>query len=325
MAKELGRTWFVIASLLGLSALSATQAGDGKVKMTTYTYKAAGALPIKADVYRLPGDDVRPVIVWIHGGALITGQRGGLNAEQRQRYLNAGYVIVSIDYRLAPETKLKGIIEDVQDAFTWVRSKGPELFKIDPTRVAVIGHSAGGYLTLMSGFAVEPRPQALVAFYGYGDVDGDWYAKPDPFYRRARPLVSKEQADAAVGTKEIAEGNVKGRGDFYMYCRQNGLWPKEVVGHDPAKEPRAFDRFCPIRNVTKDYPPTMLLHGDNDTDVPHQQSVAMAAELKRVGVMHEFLSINGGGHGFDAKGMKDADVSMAFDKIEAFLKKHVGK
>src|SRR6266403_693076 len=113
---------------------------------------------------------------------------------------------------------------------------------------------------------------------------------------------------AAAGTKEIAEGNVKGRGDFYMYCRQNGLWPKEVVGHDPAKEPRAFDRFCPVRNVTKDYPPTLLLHGDNDTDVPHQQSVDMAAELKRVGVVHEFLSIKGGGHGFDGKGMKDANV-----------------
>lgn len=289
----------------------------------TYTYKTAGDLPIKADVYRRTGDDVRPVIVWIHGGALITGQRGGPNPEQRKRYLDAGFVIVSIDYRLAPETKLKGIVEDLQDAFKWVRAKGPELYKIDPKRVAVVGHSAGGYLTLMSGFAVEPRPQALIAFYGYGDIDGDWYAKPDPFYRKTRPLVSKEDAYKAIGTKEIAEGIVKGRGDFYMYCRQNGLWPQLVAGHDPAKEPRAFDRYCPVRNVTKAYPPTLLLHGDNDTDVPHQQSVDMAAELKKQGVPHEFYSIKGGGHGFDGKGMKDANVAAAFERIEAFLKKHV--
>lgn len=289
----------------------------------TYTYKTVGELPIKADVYRLPGDDVRPVIVWIHGGALITGQRGGPNLEQRLRYLKAGYVIVSIEYRLAPETKLTGIIADVADAAAWVRTQGPELYKIDPKRLAVVGHSAGGYLTLMSGFAVEPRPQALVAFYGYGDIDGDWYARPDPFYRKTRPLVSKEDAYKAVGKGEIAEGNVKGRGDFYMYCRQNGLWPLLVTGHDPAKDPRAFDRFCPVRNVTKKYPPTMLLHGDNDTDVPHQQSVDMANELKRVGVVHEFISIKGGGHGFDGKGMKDADVARSFDRIEAFLKTHV--
>jgi len=311
--------------MLGLAVCQGAMAGDKMIVPKTYAYKTVGELPIKADVYRFPGDDVRPVLVWIHGGALITGQRGSLNAEQRQRYLNAGYVIVSIDYRLAPETKLKGIIEDVQDAFRWVRSKGPELYKIDPNRLAVVGHSAGGYLTLMTGFAVEPRPRALVAFYGYGDVDGDWYAKPDPFYRSARPLVTKEQADKAVGVKEIAEGNVKGRGDFYLYCRQNGLWPKEVVGFDPAKEPRAFDRYCPIRNVTKDYPPTLLLHGDNDTDVPHQQSVAMAAVLKRVGVAHEFLSIKGGSHGFDSRGMIDPTVSAAFDTIEVFLKKHLEK
>src|SRR5436309_4989417 len=119
------RPWFrslsAFALMLGLTVGQDTMAGDKMIVAKTYTYKTVGDLPIKADVYRLPGDEVRPVIVWIHGGALITGQRGGLNLEQRKRYLSAGYVIVSIDYRLAPETKLKGIIEDVQDAIQWVR------------------------------------------------------------------------------------------------------------------------------------------------------------------------------------------------------------
>jgi acetyl esterase/lipase len=177
----------------------------------------------------------------------------------------------------------------------------------------------------MAGFAVEPRPQALIAFYGYGDVDGEWYAKPHEIYRKTRPLFTKEEAHQAIGTKETTNGGVKGRGNFYTYCRQNGVWPQEVVGYDPRKQPRQFDRFCPIRNVTKDYPPTLLLHGDNDIDVPHQQSVAMAAELKRRGVVHEFISILGGGHGFDSKGMQDATVSAAFDQVGRFLKKHVEK
>ena len=309
-----------ITLVIGLVVSGVARAGKDAAPKT-YTYKTIGDLPIMADVYRLPGDDVRPVIVWIHGGALISGTRvNAPNLEQRKRYLNAGYVIVSIDYRLAPETKLKGIIEDVQDAFKWVRTKGPDLYKIDPKRVAVIGHSAGGYLTLMTGFTVEPRPQALIPFYGYGDIDGDWYAKPDPFYRKQK-LISKEDALSVVGTKETTGGG--GRGKFYLYCRQNGLWPKEVAGHDPEKEPRAFDRFCPVRNVTKDYPPTLLLHGDNDTDVPHQQSVDMAKELKSKGVPHEFISIKDGKHGFDGKGAKDAQVAAAFEQVMAFLKKHV--
>ena len=57
------------------------------------------------------------MVVWIHGGALIVGGRGGIAGEQRARYLNAGYAVVAIDRRLAPETKLPAIIEDVQDAF----------------------------------------------------------------------------------------------------------------------------------------------------------------------------------------------------------------
>jgi len=299
-------------------------AANSPAERTTYTYKTVGDLPIKADVYRLSGDEVRPVIVWIHGGGLITGGRGGPAPEQRDRYLKAGYVIVSIDYRLAPETKAAGIIEDVRDAIAWVRAKGPELYQIDPKRVAVIGHSAGGYLTLMAGFTVEPRPQALIAFYGYGDVDGDWYAKPHEIYRQTRPLFTQAEAYQAIGAKETTNGGAKGRGNFYTYCRQNGIWPQEVVGYDPVKQPREFDRFCPVRNVARDYPPTLLLHGDKDIDVPHEQSVAMAAALQRAGVAREFISIHGGGHGFDSKGMKDADVSSAFDKVEEFLNKHLG-
>lgn len=314
-----------IAVALGLFATRDARADDPYAERKTYTYKTVGDLSIKADVYRLPGDDIRPVIVWIHGGGLITGSRGGPALEQRKRYLDDGYVIVSIDYRLAPETKLPKIVEDVRDAITWVRSQGPELFQIDPKRLVVIGHSAGGYLTLMAGFVVEPRPQALVAFYGYGDVDGDWYATPHAIYRKTRPLYTKEEAYQAIGAKETTNGGAKGRSAFYTYCRQNGLWPKEVAGFDPATQPREFDRFCPVRNVTKDYPPTLLLHGDDDIDVPHQQSVDMAAELTRVGVVHEFISIKGGGHGFDGKGMQDPNVSAAFDRIETFLKEHVAK
>ena len=73
-------------------------------------------------------------------------------------------MLVSIDYRLAPEVKLPAIIEDLKDAFTWIREKGPPLFHANPEKLVVSGGSAGGYLALMSGICVEPRPTALVAY-----------------------------------------------------------------------------------------------------------------------------------------------------------------
>ena len=85
---------------------------------------------------------------------------------------------MAIDFRLAPETKLSEITADVRDAFTWVREKGARLHGINPELLGVVGHSAGGYLALISGNFL-PRPRALVSFYGYGDITGEWATTPD--------------------------------------------------------------------------------------------------------------------------------------------------
>ena len=308
--------WLCFAFLLGATAYAA------HFQPKTYTFKVVDGHEIKADVYRPEDSEVRPVILYIHGGALIVGHRGQVNPEQLGRFLKAGFALVSIDYRLAPETKLAELLEDVKDAHKWIREKGPGLFQIDPNRVVVVGGSAGGYLTLMCGRMLNPKPKALVAFYGYGDIDGPWYSKPDPFYS-AQPAVPKEAAYAAVGGPVLSGTPGKNnRGRFYLYCRQQGLWPREVTGHDPVTEPRYFDPLCPVRNVTKQYPATMLLHGNKDTDVPYQASVDMAAALKKARVEHEFITVEGGPHGFDHK-MQDPVVSGYFDRAVEFLRAHV--
>lgn len=310
------RTLIIIVFLCILS-LTTIQLEGQKVIKSTHTYKTVGDLKIQADVYRKSDDVVRPAIFWIHGGALIMGNRRGLNHVQAEKYLNAGYVIISVDYRLAPQVKVKQIIEDIEDAYRWVRTEGPKLFRIDPDRIAVIGHSAGGYLTLMSGFVLKPSPRAVVSFYGYGDIAGTWYSKPDPFYNR-QPSVTKEEAYQAVGNRVISDDQSGKRGRFYLYCRQQGLWPQEVAGYDPVTEPTRFDPFCPLQNVTKDYPPTLLLHGDSDTDVPYEQSVMMAKELEHNGVPSELITMQGRGHGFDAK-MEDPEISATFEHVLKFL------
>jgi acetyl esterase/lipase len=170
----------------------------------TVVYKRVGPCEIALDVYPAaqPG---APVVVWIHGGALIMGTRERTQPALRARLAEAGCAQVSIDYRLAPETKLPAILEDVLDALAWVRGPGAARFGWDADRLGVTGNSAGGYLTLMVGAHARPRPRALVSFYGYGDVGADWYLKPDPFYCR-EPAVSDAAARAAVGTAELATG-----------------------------------------------------------------------------------------------------------------------
>jgi acetyl esterase/lipase len=280
-----------IAAALPRSAFALASAAE------TYTYKVADGCEIKADVFQAAPGARKPAVVWIHGGALIMGSRKSPDARFHAELLRRGFVVVSIDYRLAPETKLPGIIADVQDAWRWVRGEGSQRFGIDPDRMATAGGSAGGYLTLMTGFCLEPRPRALVSYFGYGDITSPWYSQPDEFYRR-QPLVPKEEAYRCVGGGVLSEPPASNqRRRFYLYCRQNGIWPNEVAGHDPHTEPQWFDAYCPIRNVTAKYPPTFLIHGTDDTDVPYSESKNMAAKLAESGVEHEFITVSGAGHG----------------------------
>ncbi len=284
----------------------------------TYTYKNVDGVKIAADVYRPEDTEIRPVLVWIHGGALIMGNRNGVPAQLMNLCKTEGYALVSLDYRLAPEVKLPAIIEDIQDAFRWLGEEGPELLHIDPKQLVVAGGSAGGYLTLMTGFAVKPKPRALLAYWGYGDVDGEWYTKPSEHYRKS-PLVTKEEAYKQVGDKVLTspvEG--KNRGRFYLYLRQNGLWTREVTGFDPDNERARLDRYCPVRNVSPGYPPTMLVHGTEDSDVPYGLSAAMAKELTRQKVVHELITVKGAGHGLSGGDKKL--VEEANEKAVAFIR-----
>ena len=116
-------------------------------------------------------------------------------------------------------------------------------------------------------------------------------------------------------------GRKAGGSRLYLYARQQGLWPKIVSGHDPDSEPKAFNPYCPVRHVTKKYPPTFLVHGDKDTDVPYQQSVMMAKELASKGVAHEFITTLNGGHGFSRA---DAEfASKTYDQVVSFLNRYL--
>ncbi len=314
---------FVLSLLFTFGCVLTHGESAAEITKRTYTYKTVQDLEIKADVYREDDEARRPVVVWIHGGALIMGHREGVSGRFKKAFLDAGYILVSIDYRLAPETKLPAIIEDLEDAFRWIREKGPELFRADPDRLAVTGGSAGGYLTLTAGFRVKPRPDAIVALWGYGDLVGPWYSSPSPHPCHHRVKLSREEASKQVDGPPVSDARDRdgNGGAFYQFCRQQGLWPKAVSGWDPHTEQKKFVPYMPVKNVTPDYPPTLMIHGQEDTDVPHEQSVMMAAELRRNNVEHKLISIPNGEHGL--AGADRQEVDEAYRAAIKFVRQHL--
>src|SRR5437660_1727460 len=98
---------------------------------------------------------------------------------------------------------------------------------------------------------------------------GDTKVRPVLVWIHGGALIKKEEADLGISKKTLTntEGSgpeLKFRGRLYRYYRQNGLWTKEVTGFDPATEPRKLDPYCPVRNITPEYPPLLMIHGTRD-------------------------------------------------------------
>jgi hypothetical protein len=180
---------------------------------------------------------------------LIFGSRAGIPADENDLFLRAGYITVSIDYRLAPETKLPAILEDVEDAYCWVREKGPGLFQCDPERLAVVGQS-GGVFSLnvrrsTPSFAEGGRLLLRLRRHRGSMVEPASITQSPPSDKRSRAASNLSQRNIRA--------DVEPRADFYIYCRQNGLWPKQVAGFDPLKEPEKLIAYSPDHLVKPEH------------------------------------------------------------------------
>lgn len=287
--------------------------------METVIYKKTRDCEIKGDFYSV-SEKNKPLIVYIHGGGLIWGSRSDINNEQIERYNEAGFNVFSIDYRLAPETKLLKIANDIRDVFIWLHESGQEELDYDPEKIAVIGSSAGGYLALLAG-TFNTKPKAIISFYGYGDILGDWYTKPSRHFTK-QTKVPELLAQRLIQKSEISESPIEKRYAIYLYCRQQGKWNDYVTGLNPAFSAEKLKAYCPVKNIDNDYPPTMLLHGDKDEDVPYEASITMAKALQSSGIDHQLLLIPNGKHLFDQH-MQDPLVIDALDQVISFLNKHL--
>lgn len=152
--------WFLAlsVSLLCRVVIAADQESGGYAVRTDISYYDEPALAqadeyqrerCKLDVYYPVGTRNFPTVVWFYGGGLTDGERYFPEGLKDQ-----GIALVAVDYRLAPKAKLPSFIEDSAAATAWVL-KNIKQFGGDPSKVFVMGHSAGAYLTMMIG--MDPK------------------------------------------------------------------------------------------------------------------------------------------------------------------------
>jgi acetyl esterase/lipase len=215
------------------------------------------------DVMRPRGDSStkRPGVIVIHGGGWTGGSKEGMLRNYCIPYLEKGFVVANVEYRLAAVATAPAAVADVLKATEWFL-KNADRYGVDKRRVVVTGGSAGGHLALMVGVTPKSaklgpvsKVAAVINFYGITDV-GDQLSGPN-------------MRDYAV--KWIPE-----QSERFVLAR----------------------RVSPITYVRKDLPPVLTIHGDADKTVPYEHGVMLTKAFRQAGADAELLPVPGGGHGF---------------------------
>ncbi len=218
----------------------------------------------RLDIY-WPADGAGPfpVIMAIHGGAFMGGDKRDMQLEPMLAGLERGYAVVSINYRMSGEALFPALVYDIKAAIRWVRANAAQ-FLFDPARIAVWGGSAGGYLSLMAGVAANvPALDDL----SLGNSDQpchvqavvDWFG-PTDFLKMDAQLAESGMAPPA----EFAHSGANSPESL-------------LLGRQITEIPDLVRAANPETYLHVGAPPFFIQHGDRDDTVPHQQSARFAA------------------------------------------------
>jgi acetyl esterase/lipase len=220
------------------------------------------------------GGELAPVLLQIHGGGWVIGDKGQQGLPLMLQLAAEGWVCVAINYRRSPQSRWPDHLVDCKQALAWIREHIAE-FGGDPDLVCVTGGSAGGHLAAMVGLTagetrfqpgfehVDTSVAACVPFYGVYDLM-DLFA-PDGL--TVRPM------------------------------RRLARW---LIGAPPDREPDAFADASPVQHVGAEAPPFFVIHGSADNLVPVRQARVFIARLRAVS--HQpvlYAEVPGASHAFD--------------------------
>ncbi|KAL4957579.1 hypothetical protein BDW69DRAFT_180503 [Aspergillus filifer] len=165
---------------------------DTETAMETVLYKQADQTPLFADIYYPPtiSNTPRPIALMIHGGGHVMLSRKDIRPKQTTYLHSLGFLPVSIDYCLCPETTLPdGPMRDVSDSLAWVRNILPSLpllcpgLTVNASRIVVVGWSTGGHLAMTTAFTSIERglnpPDAILGFYCPTDYEDPVWCQPN--------------------------------------------------------------------------------------------------------------------------------------------------
>ena len=289
-----------LAALVGHTTLSAqltptaewaTHAQNEYQIISNVTYLTANGFDAKLDVYRRRDVQTpQPTLVFYHGGGWIGGTKES-SFMSVMPWLEMGWTVVNVEYRMARVSPAPAAVEDAQCALKFVVSRARD-YNIDTAKIVVSGESAGGHLALTTGMI--PASAGFTSICAGGGFAGNDTSVP--------------KVAAIINWYGITDVNdMLGGANARAYAVQ---W----IGSLPNRGAVATS-VSPLTYVRADLPPILSIQGDADPIVPYAQNVRLNDALKKAGAKSDLFTIPGGGHG----NFKADERSKAYARIREFL------
>ena len=236
-------------------------------------YGSIGDVALRLDFYEpTQRGQERPLIVWVHGGAWRSGTKSGVPIVKLREQ---GFAIASVDYRLSPVAKFPAQIHDIKSAIRFLRANA-DRYGVDANRFVLAGSSAGGHLAVLAAVSdgvselignpgvaenISSSVQAVVSFYGAGNIQ----------------TILSQSTPFGLGVRVPAL--------------------ELFLGGQPDQQPTLARLASPVVHIDSRDPPLWLYHGDQDPQMPINQSHELEGAYKKIGLPVKLEVVHGGKHG----------------------------
>ncbi len=218
-----------------------------------------------------PQKTLRPAVVIVHGGGWLSGDKW-TTTTYAEEFADRGYVVMNINYRLAPTHRFPKQVDDVRQALLWLKSHAKE-FRIDMRRLGMAGYSAGGHLIALVSLPADETIESRVATSSWKADDVRWKQMP-----------------------KIAAVCIGGPPCDFRSIPEDSRMLAYFLGGSRKELPDVYRLASPVVHVSPKDPPMRIIHGETDMLVPIVNSKALNRAMKTAGVSCDLKVIAGHGH-----------------------------
>jgi acetyl esterase/lipase len=259
--------WAVVG-VPGAAAAAASIESD-----IAYATSAAGE-PLKLDLY-LPTAAGAPLLVWVHGGAWENGNKSAMPLEP---LIERGFAVASLDFSPASKARFPGQVHEIKAAIRFLRSQAKR-YGYDAERVGILGASSGAHLAAVVGTS-NGRSELEGSLGEHRSESSDVHAIVSYFAATNLTTILAQSTPFGLNIREPALVRLLGA---------------------PPKEAEALAKLAsPVFQVDRNDPPLLLLHGDQDPQMPINQSHELEGAYERAGLEADLIVVHGAAHGGDA-------------------------